>query len=79
MVKFLLDTGISLYDCDKYNMTTFLYVVGNLEEALAQVFLWNTLDLTANIPRQSWFGRMTVSIFKHRSKNEREGAGANLE
>lgn len=45
IVNFLLDAGVPPYDCDKYNMTPFLYAVGNLDEELAQVFLQNSLDL----------------------------------
>ncbi|KAJ6166972.1 hypothetical protein N7470_002419 [Penicillium chermesinum] len=80
MVNSLLDAGVSPYDCDKYNMTPFLYAVGNLDEKLAQVFLHNGLDLTAKIRRLSWPGRTTVSTFTHhRSKDDRESAGVNLE
>lgn len=80
IVNFLLDTGVPPYDSDKYNMTPFLYAVGNLDEELAQDFLQNSLDLTVNIRRLSWPGRTTVSMFTHRrSKDERDSAGVNLE
>ncbi|PLN86206.1 hypothetical protein BDW42DRAFT_201158 [Aspergillus taichungensis] len=36
----LLEKGVSLYDCDKDNMTPFLYTVANLDERCAQDFLW---------------------------------------
>lgn len=61
IVNFLLDAGVSPYDCDKDNMTPFLYAVGNLDEELAQVFHQNCLDLTAKIRRLSWPGR-TVQL-----------------
>ncbi|KAJ5593447.1 hypothetical protein N7537_010351 [Penicillium hordei] len=80
IVNFLLDAGVPPYDCDKYNMTPFLYAVGNLDEELAQVFLQRSLDLTVKIRRLSWPGRTTVSMFTHRRfKDERESAGVNLE
>ncbi|KAJ5593262.1 hypothetical protein N7537_010166 [Penicillium hordei] len=80
IVNFLLDAGVPPYDCDKYNMTPFLYAVGNLDEELAQVFLQRSLDLTVKIRRLSWPGRTTVSMFTHRRfKDERESAGVSLE
>ncbi|KAJ5312119.1 hypothetical protein N7508_002949 [Penicillium antarcticum] len=78
--QFLLNAGVSPYDCDKYNMTPFLYAIGNRDEELAQVFLQNGFDLTARIRRISWPGRTTVSMFTQmRPEDEREGAGLNLE
>jgi ankyrin repeat protein len=80
MADFLLNSGVSPYDCDKDNMTPFLYAVGNLDEELARVFLQNGFDLTTGIRRLSWPGRTTVSSITHRrSKDQREGAGADLE
>ncbi|KAI3003108.1 hypothetical protein CBS147346_5573 [Aspergillus niger] len=80
MTKFLLDKGVSPYDCDKDNMTPFLYAVANLDERLAQDFLRYGFDLDAKIQRRWWPGRTTMAFTAYRRPNtEKEGAAPTLE
>ncbi|KAL4802838.1 ankyrin [Aspergillus unguis] len=80
MAKFLLDKGLSLYDCDKDNMTPFLYAVANLDERFAQLFLRYGFDLNTKIQRRWWPGRTTVGIIAPRRSNaKKEVAAPNLE
>ncbi|KAH1515599.1 hypothetical protein KXW39_000830 [Aspergillus fumigatus] len=80
MTKFLLDIGVSPYDCDKDNMSPFLYAVGHLDEGLARAFLANGFDLNTRIRRRWWPGRTTMDIVTYRKpKDQKKVARANLE
>ncbi|EHA19938.1 hypothetical protein ASPNIDRAFT_39357 [Aspergillus niger ATCC 1015] len=80
MTNFLLDKGASPYDCDKDNMTPFLYAVANLDEGFAQDFLRYGYDLDTKIQRRWWPGRTTMAFPAYtRPKTEKEVAAPILE
>ncbi|OJZ79939.1 hypothetical protein ASPFODRAFT_148418 [Aspergillus luchuensis CBS 106.47] len=77
VTKYLLEQGVSPYDCDENNMTPFFYAVGNLNEELVRFFLQNGFDATTQIQRRLWPGRTTMSPTTYR--DPREGAHENIE
>ncbi|KAE8420679.1 ankyrin [Aspergillus pseudocaelatus] len=80
MTKILLDQGVSPYDCDQYNMSPFLYAVGNLDEKLARVFLRDGFNLDTRVQRQSWPGQTTVNFVTHATAdNQEEETPTNIE
>ncbi|GFF97378.1 LOW QUALITY PROTEIN: hypothetical protein IFM47457_11362 [Aspergillus lentulus] len=52
MTKFLLNIGVSPYNCDKDNMSPFLCAVRHLNKGLARGFLANGFNLNTRIQRQ---------------------------
>ncbi|KAG2421579.1 hypothetical protein HFD88_005554 [Aspergillus terreus] len=76
MTNFLLDKGVSPYDCDKDNMTPFLYAVANLDEGFAQDFLRYGFDLNTKIQRRWWPGRTIMEITAYKMLNAKKEVAA---
>ncbi|GAB1211414.1 hypothetical protein ATERTT37_000528 [Aspergillus terreus] len=80
MTNFLLGKGVSPYDCDKDNMTPFLYAVANLDEDFAHDFLRYGFDVNTKIQRRWWPGRTMMEITAYEMLNaKKEIAAPNLE
>ncbi|GLA67534.1 hypothetical protein AtubIFM54640_010853 [Aspergillus tubingensis] len=71
IIRFLLDKGVSQYECDEDNMTPFFYAVGNLNKELVRLFLQNGFAVNTQIERWSWPGRTTMSLKKYIAPREK--------